>query len=64
MIQNLLGQFASFFLGRDLFEHRILSKLLLDQIGKLKRGHLQHLDTLPELWRKYETLRKTGSESD
>ena len=64
VIQNLFGQFARLFLGRNLFEHRIFSKLLLDQVGKLERGHLQHLDTLPELWRKYETLRKTGSESD
>ena len=64
MIQNFLGQLARLFLGRDLFEHRIFSQLLLNQVGELKRSHLQHLDPLPQLRRKHETLRKTGSEPD
>jgi len=56
VIENLVSQFASFFLGRHLFEHRILVQLLLDQVGQLERSHLQHLDPLTQLRRQNETL--------
>ncbi len=61
MIQDLLGQFARLFLGRNLFEHGIFSELLLNQVSELDRSHLQHLDALTQLWRKHETLGKTCS---
>ena len=61
MVEDLLSQLARFFLGRDFFEHRVLSHLLLNQLRQFQRGHLQHLDALAQLRRQDETLGKTGS---
>ena len=60
MIQNLLCEFLDLFLTRHFFQHRIFQQLLLDQIGQFERGHLQHLDSLAQLWRQDESLRKAG----
>jgi hypothetical protein len=64
VIENLFGQFASFFLRGDLFENRIFGDLLLNQFRQFQRRHLQHLDALAQLWRENQTLRETGSKPD
>ena len=60
MIENFLSNLLHFFLCRHFFEHRILQQLLLNEIGQFERGHLQHLDALPQLWRQYKTLGEAG----
>ena len=51
VIENLLGQFPGFFLRGNFLEHWIFVQLLLNEISKLERIHLQHLDPLPQLRR-------------
>jgi hypothetical protein len=51
VIENLFRKFSDLFLSYYFLKHRVLENLLLNQIGKLERSHLQHLDALPQLRR-------------
>ncbi len=48
------------FLGRDLFEQRVLDHLLVQQVGELERRHRQQLDRLLQRRRQNELLNEFG----
>ena len=48
------------FLGRHLFEHRVLDHLLIEQVRELERRHRQQLDGLLQRWRQDQFLNELG----